>query len=256
MHEFPDTSHSLIPRVNDLGDRAAWTEFQGIYQPVVLRMAGLAGADAQDVMQQVFLSISKSIEGWIPGDLQAPFRACLTMIVRNAITKALTRRPHDVASGSTSIVDLLETQPDPQATTAEILAEARKELIRWATEQIRSELSEVTWNAFWRTAIEGLPIAEVAKSTGRFRKTRLIRGFNCCMKVAWKRSDGHRKRCGTNSRRRHEPCSGSKPWKSEAVMRLPGITIEAQELFNLPARCYPPNLCCKWSKKQLHFHHR
>ena len=170
MPEFPDTSHSLIARVKDLGDGAAWTEFLGIYQPVVLRMArrrGLQDADAQDVMQQVFLSISKSIEGWIPGDLQPPFRAWLTTIARNAITKALTRRPHDVASGSTSMVDLLEAQLDPQATTAEILAEARKELIRWATEQIRSEFSEATWNVFWRTAIEGVPIAEVAKSTGR-----------------------------------------------------------------------------------------
>ncbi len=118
-------------------------------------------------MQQVFLSISKSIEGWIPGDLQPPFRAWLTTIARNAITKALTRRPRDAATGSTSMVELLDAQPDPQETTAEILAEARKELIRWATEQIRSEFSEATWNAFWRTAIEGVPIAEVARSTGR-----------------------------------------------------------------------------------------
>ena len=170
MPEFPDTSHSLIARVKNPADGAAWTEFLGIYQPVVFRMArrrGLQDADAHDVMQQVFLSISKSIEGWIPGDLQPPFRAWLTTIARNAITKALTRRPRDVATGSTSMVELLDAQPDPQETTAEILAEARKELIRWATEQIRSEFSEATWNAFWRTAIEGVPIVEVAKSTGR-----------------------------------------------------------------------------------------
>ena len=170
MPEFPETSHSLFARVKDLGDGAAWTEFLGIYQPVVFRMArrrGLQDADAQDVMQQVFLSISKSIEGWIPGDLQPPFRAWLTTIARNAITKALVRRPRDAATGSTSMVELLDAQPDPQATTAEILAEARKELIRWATEQIRSEFSEATWNVFWLTAIEGVPIAEVAKSTGR-----------------------------------------------------------------------------------------
>jgi len=170
MPEFPETSHSLIARVKDLGDGAAWTEFLGIYQPVVFRMArrrGLQDADAQDVMQQVFLSISKSIEGWTPGDLQPPFRAWLTTIARNSITKALVRRPRDAATGSTSMVELLDAQPDPQATTAEILSEARKELIRWATEQIRSEFSEATWNVFWRTAIEGVPIAEVAKSTGR-----------------------------------------------------------------------------------------
>ena len=170
MHEFPDTSHSLIFRVKNPADGAAWTEFLGIYQPVVFGMArrrGLQDADARDVMQQVFLSISKSIEGWIPGDLQPPFRAWLTTIARNAITKALTRRPRDAATGSTSMVELLDAQPDPQETTAEILAEARKELIRWVTEQIRSEFSEATWNVFWRTAIEGVPIAEVAKSTGR-----------------------------------------------------------------------------------------
>ena len=122
MHEFPDTSHSLIFRVKNPADGAAWTEFLGIYQPVVFRMArrrGLQDADAQDVMQQVFLSISKSIEGWTPGDLQPPFRAWLTTIARNAITKALTRRPRDSATGSTSMVDLLEAQPDPRATTAE-----------------------------------------------------------------------------------------------------------------------------------------
>ena len=170
MPEFPETSHSLIARVKDPGDGAAWAEFLGIYQPVVFRMArrrGLQDADAQDVMQHVFLSISKSIEGWIPGDLQPPFRAWLTTIARNAITKALARRPRDAATGSTSMVELLNAQPDPRATTAEILAEARKELIRWATEQIRSEFSEATWKVFWLTAIEGVPAAEVAKSTGR-----------------------------------------------------------------------------------------
>jgi RNA polymerase sigma-70 factor, ECF subfamily len=170
MPEFPETSHSLIARIKDLADAAAWNEFLGIYQPVVMRLAqrrGLQDADAQDVMQQVFVSISKSIEGWIPGDSQPPFRAWLTTIARNAITKALTRRPRDAASGASSMLELLDAQPNPQATTAEILSEARKELVRWATEQIRCEFSEATWKVFWQTAIEGVPIAEVAQSTRR-----------------------------------------------------------------------------------------
>lgn len=170
MSEFPETNQSLISRVKDLGDGAAWAEFLEIYQPVVFRMArrrGLQDADAQDVMQQVFLSISRSIEGWVPGDLKPPFRAWLTTIARNAITKALSRRPRDAATDSTPMVDLLEAQPDLEETTAEILAEARKELVHWAAEQIRTEFSEATWKMFWQTAIEGVPIADVAKSTGR-----------------------------------------------------------------------------------------
>ena len=170
MPDFPETDLNLIARVKDPGDAAAWAEFLGIYQPVIFRMArrrGLQDADAHDAMQQALLSISKSIDGWIPGALQPPFRAWLSTIARNAITKVLVRRPRDVATGSTSIVKLLNDQPDPAETTAEILVEARRELVRWATEQIRSEFSESTWKVFWQTAVEGVPAAEVAKSTAR-----------------------------------------------------------------------------------------
>ncbi len=170
MPEFPETNHSLIARVKDLGDGASWVEFLGIYQPVVYRMARrrqLQEADAQDVVQQVFLSISRSIEGWEPGEGRPPFRAWLTTIARNAITRALARRPRDRATGTTSAADILKNQPEAETTASEILAEARQEIIRWATEQIRSEFSEHIWQLFQQTAIDGVPIADVANSTGR-----------------------------------------------------------------------------------------
>lgn len=170
MSDFPETNHSLIARVQDPSDGASWTEFLGIYQPVVYRMARkrqLQEADALDVVQQVFLSISKSIERWEPGVGQPPFRAWLTTIARNAITKALTRRPRDQATGTTSAADLLASQPEPEATASEILAEARKEIVRWATEQIRAEFSDEIWKLFQLTAIDGVPIADVAQSSGR-----------------------------------------------------------------------------------------
>lgn len=170
MPEFPETNLSLIARVKDLGDGASWVEFLGIYQPVVYRMARrrhLQDADAQDVMQQVFLSISRSIERWEAGDGQPPFRAWLATIARNAITKALARRPRDQATGTTSAADILENEPAVEATASEILAEARQEIIRWATEQIRSEFSDEIWQIFQQTAIHGVPIADVAKSSGR-----------------------------------------------------------------------------------------
>ena len=170
MSEFPETSQNLIARVKDSADAASWAEFLGIYQPVLIRMArrrGLQDADAHDVTQQVFLSISRSIENWTAGNDQPPFRAWLTTVAKNAITKALTRRPRDTAAGSTSMIELLHSHPEPQATTAELQVEARREIVRWAAEQIRSEFSAETWNVFWQTAIEGQPVAEVAKESGR-----------------------------------------------------------------------------------------
>jgi len=169
MPEFPETNPSLIARVQDLGDGASWEEFLGIYQPVVLRMArgrGLQYADAQDVMQQAFLSISRSIQNWKADPSQPHFRAWLTTIVRNAVTKSLTRRPRDSATGSTSIAEMLDNQPDPVATESEMLVEARREEVLWAASQIQSEFSKETWSIFQKTAIQGIPIADVAQSTG------------------------------------------------------------------------------------------
>lgn len=170
MPEFPETNHSLIARVKDLGDGASWIEFLGIYQPVVYRMARrrqLQDADAQDVMQQVFLSIARSIESWEPGDGQPPFRAWLTTVARNAITKALARRPRDQATGTSSVAEILENLPEAEATASEVLAESRCEIIRWARGQIRSEFSDDIWQLFQLTAIDGVPIQELVQSSGR-----------------------------------------------------------------------------------------
>ena len=170
MSEFPETNPSLILRVRDLGDGASWHDFLAIYEPVVFRMArqrGLQQADAQDVMQTVFLSIAQSIARWTGGPGEPPFRAWLTTIARNAITKALTRRPRDAAAGSTSIVDLLQNHPQREITADEIAAQTRHEIIRWACEQIRLEFSEDIWRIFWLTSIDGVPVAEVARQTGR-----------------------------------------------------------------------------------------
>jgi RNA polymerase sigma-70 factor (ECF subfamily) len=131
------------------------------------RRRGLQDADAQDVMQQVFLSISRSIEGWTAGGDQPPFRAWLATIVRNAITKSLTRKPRDVAAGSTSMLNRLDQLPNAAPTADEIQAEAKREIVRWAATQIRSEFSDGTWDSFWQTAIEGISIADLAAVTGR-----------------------------------------------------------------------------------------
>lgn len=171
MAEFPDTSQSLIARVKDLTDAAAWAEFLAIYQPVVFRMAlrrGLQDADAQDVTQQVFLSVSQAIGGWTPEVGQPPFRAWLITITRNAVTKALTRRKPDVGAGATSVVQLLEAQAtDESWISAEFVREARMEAMRWAAEQIRPEFSPMTWRLFWESIVLGRSVAEVARETGR-----------------------------------------------------------------------------------------
>lgn len=166
MHHWPETNESLILRVKDPTDAASWSDFLAIYRPVVLRMAcgrGLQHADADDLAQQVFLSVARAIDDWEPLPGRPPFRAWLARIARNAIVNAITRRKPDAAGGSTSVQELLRELPDrDDETTGQWLEECRREAIRWAADAIRGEFTEVTWSMFWLTSIEGKNVAEVA----------------------------------------------------------------------------------------------
>lgn len=61
-----ETRVSLILRLRDAADVAAWDEFVAIYGPIVYRMAlrqGPQRADADDVVQQVFAAVAQSVTG-------------------------------------------------------------------------------------------------------------------------------------------------------------------------------------------------
>ena len=168
--DFPDTRQSLIARIQDHADESAWTEFLGVYRPIIYRMVrrrGMQDADADDVVQRVFMAVAKAVNRWQPGKDRPPFRAWLITITRNAITKALARQRPDRGAGSTSILEMLRAKPAEDDAVAELRRESRQEVIRWAADQIRPEFSPVTWNLFWQTAVEGRLVSEVAADTGR-----------------------------------------------------------------------------------------
>ena len=171
MQPWPETNESLILRVKDPADAAAWSDFLAIYRPVVVRIAcgrGVQHADADDLAQQVFLSVAKAIEEWQPESKGTPFRAWLARITRNAIVNALTRPRPDAAGGSTSVHEMLRELPDRDGETTQLLVEeSRREAMRWAAGEIRSEFTEVTWTMFWKTSIEGASVAEVAQGLNK-----------------------------------------------------------------------------------------
>lgn len=180
MLEFPETSYSLIDQIKDISNGPAWKEFYAIYQPVVFRMArkrGMQDADAHDVIQQIFVSVSRSIQTWENTDDAPPFRAWLTTVARNAITKALDRMPKDVATGSTSVFKLLDAYPEDGSTSNELIRETRREIACWAMKQIRHEFNEDLWEIFQRTAIECVPIATLAIELGRSKGSIYVARF-------------------------------------------------------------------------------
>ena len=169
----PETRPSLLLRVRDPADREAWAEFSEIYRPVICRLArlkGLQAADAEDLAQQVLISIANAIERWEPEPGRAKFRTWVRRIVQNAILNALTRGAPDKASGDDNDHLLLQQSPARTGPDSDLLkTEYRREVFVWAARQIRDEFTEGTWNSFWLTAVAGQEVDDVAAQLGRSR---------------------------------------------------------------------------------------
>jgi RNA polymerase sigma-70 factor (ECF subfamily) len=169
--DYPETRASLIVRLKDRADQAAWDEFVEVYRPVVYRLAchkGLQSADAEDLAQQVLVAVAAAVHRWQPDEARGRFRTWLHRIAQNLIINTLTRRAPDRASGGEGTRDLLVQQAAREGPESELLrTEYRREVFNWVARQIRPEFQPETWAAFWQTAVEGRPAAEVARTLGK-----------------------------------------------------------------------------------------
>lgn len=166
----PDTRNSLILRLPDKYDVEAWDQFVSIYEPLVYRLArakGLQDADAREIVQEVLVSVSRAIERWEFDPERGRFRDWLFRIARNLMIKFLTRRKYrSIGTGDSGIAQMLEQQADPvcaEEESAQFDLEYRREVFRWAAEQVQKQVKEHTWQAFWLSSIEGQETADVAQ---------------------------------------------------------------------------------------------
>jgi RNA polymerase sigma-70 factor (ECF subfamily) len=173
MNSTPETRASLLIRVRDPADRAAWEEFVEIYRPVILRLArqkGMQAADADDVAQQVLVAVSKAVEQREHDPQRAKFRTWLGRVAHNAILNALTRGKPDRGSGDSAMQAVLSQRESHSGPDSDLLRlEYRREVFRWAARQIRQEFHPETWDAFWLTAVEGRDCEEVGRELGKNR---------------------------------------------------------------------------------------
>ncbi len=170
MPEFPETSESLIVRVRDPSNRVAWDQFEQLYRPVIFRIArakGLQHSDALDLVQQVLMSVAAAIGRFEKQSGGIRFRNWLSRVTRNAILKALTRSPRDLAAGGSDILDVLNEVADPDDATNELIElEYRREVYVRAAARVRGEVQEETWLAFEATVLLEVAIEAAARRFG------------------------------------------------------------------------------------------
>jgi RNA polymerase sigma factor (sigma-70 family) len=171
MDPEPATEPSLLLRLRDQQDDAAWTRFVDLYGPLIYRHArrrGLQDADAADLTQDVLRSVVRAMRGFEYDRTKGTFRGWLFTATRHALQRARANRGRQAQAGGSEFDRLVEDQPATaiDEERGEWDREFDQRLFEWAAPQVRREVQTPTWEAFWRTAVEDADPREVAAALG------------------------------------------------------------------------------------------
>lgn len=171
MTLVPETRPSLLLRLRDSRNQQAWTEFLQIYEPLISRLVrrrGVQAADVGEVTQEVLLAVASAIHRWESDPGRGTFRGWLAVIARNLVVNFLIRQSrHPRGSGDSELRRRLEDQPAPEGDMSALFdLERKRQIFRWAAEQVRHEFRETTWKAFWLSTVDEREITDVAELLG------------------------------------------------------------------------------------------
>lgn len=160
-------SSSVLDRAR-LGDEAAFRRLSMLYAGLVYhwtRSSGLSPEDTQDICQQVFLTVHKSLGTFRrenPGD---SFRAWLRTITRSRISDHFRKKPLDIALGGE---DLRIHHLSESSSSIDAGRSNRESALIYeqALKLISGEFSSRDCQAFHLVIIDGLTAQEVAQQLG------------------------------------------------------------------------------------------
>ena len=175
-----DATSSRLLSDARLDNPDAWKTLTFVYGPVVrfwISRAGISSkADIADISQEVFVAVSVNLKKFHRQEGHAKFRAWLKTIALSKVSDHFRRHGkqpqaaggtmaafelEQIASFDPSSVDLDATGPAGDVDESE-----QSLLTQQVLELIRAEFRDSTWQAFWRTAVDGRNATEIAEELG------------------------------------------------------------------------------------------
>ena len=119
-----------------------------------------------NVMQELFLAVSRDVERWPSAKEYTSFRSWLRRVAHNLVINWLKSPQRRVLTGGSDLHALLEQVPAEDEQSAEFDRELQRAQFRQAAQQVRTEVEPATWQAFWETSVARLSPAEAAAKLG------------------------------------------------------------------------------------------
>ncbi|MFO0916478.1 MAG: sigma-70 family RNA polymerase sigma factor [Pirellulales bacterium] len=171
MTRLPETRYTLLARLQQVADHEAWSEFIDAYQDALFRYVrsrGLQDADAWEVVQDVFVAVHRSIDRW-SDSTRTNFRPWLLRVAYNLTISHLRRKQRQaVLAGDSTWREVLARPASEMALSSndEDRRQWQQWAFCWAAGQVQRQVSPAVWQAFWLTAIDRQPPAEVGRQLG------------------------------------------------------------------------------------------
>jgi RNA polymerase sigma-70 factor (ECF subfamily) len=155
-----ETSVTLLQSLVRAPSCADWQRIVHLYHPLLTawcRRAGVAGADCDDVVQDVLIVVFHRASQFTR-ERPGAFRAWLRTILENHLRNYFRKPANRVASIA------LESLTDDHSDLARLHdREHNEHLARKLMERVQNDFSTLTWTAFCEIALEGRSPAEVGR---------------------------------------------------------------------------------------------
>jgi RNA polymerase sigma-70 factor (ECF subfamily) len=170
------TRRSLISRLRNLEDRNSWQEFFDTYWKLiysVARKAGLSEQEAQDVVQETTVAVSRYIQDFRYDPKVCSFKTWLMQKTRwKIIDQVRKRSPRFVEpfppSSDTSRTPTVERIPDPETLEIDGVwnVEWKKNLMDAAMERVKHRIKPEHYQIFYLSAVRNVAARRVATTLG------------------------------------------------------------------------------------------
>jgi RNA polymerase sigma-70 factor (ECF subfamily) len=165
------TSLTLLDMARS-NDPDAWRQMCDIYSPLVyswVKRGGLQDSDAADVVQDVFRIVIKNLNRFQHRREGDSFRGWLWPVTRNEVRgwhRRASKNP-ELAFGGTDAAQQIAAIPDwveDYSGLNEIQADeqAESQMVQLAAQAIKNDFAEHTWQAFWRSTVDGESAIDIA----------------------------------------------------------------------------------------------
>jgi RNA polymerase sigma-70 factor (ECF subfamily) len=168
------TRQSLLARLRDFQDQTSWRDFFDCYWRLIYKVArssGLADAEAQDVVQNTFIYLSRRMPNFRYDPARGAFKSWLRVVARSRISvfrrqqKAEDKFRNETQHEDDEAACEIDEIPDPAGDALDEVwqREWEENLVERALARVRAKVTMQQLLVFRLSTLNNLPLNQVAK---------------------------------------------------------------------------------------------